>query len=194
MDGSQLQSWGILLSAPRQPGQGTPSFGPVGQALIERDYGAGASSRVEVFLEFDNREAAGLGIPLPAGRLRVSQLDEADDTLEFIGEDVIDHTPRDETVRINLGSAFDVVGERQQVDFQVDTRARRMEETIEIRVRNHKDEAVNVEVLEHAGGDWELVRQSQPSEKVDAETFRFRVPVPARGAARVDYRVRVRWC
>ena len=88
-------------------------------------------------------------MPLPAGRLRVSQLDKADGSLEFIGEDKIDHTPKDELVRVKLGSAFDVVGERRQVDFVVDSKARVMEEEIEVKLRNHKSQAVDVVVKEN---------------------------------------------
>src|SRR5690606_40325416 len=106
------------------------------------------SSRVDTYLTFQNDRASGLGVPLPAGRIRVSRLDPADDSLEFIGEDAIGHTPRDERVRIRLGSAFDVVGERRQVDFRSDSRARWMEEEIEVTLRNHKDEAVEVQVRE----------------------------------------------
>ena len=90
----------------------------------DRDFPAGGERKVDAYLEFRNDKASGLGVPLPAGRIRVSRLDAADNSLEFIGEDVIDHTPRDETVRVQLGSAFDVVGERKQVDFTSDiTRA-----------------------------------------------------------------------
>ena len=86
--------------------------------------GVAMNKKVDVYLEFKNDKAFGLGVPLPAGRLRVSQLDKADGSLEFIGEDKIDHTPKDEQVRVKLGSAFDVVGERRQVDFVVDSKAR----------------------------------------------------------------------
>ena len=83
--------------------------------------GVAMNKKVDVYLEFKNDKQFGLGVPLPAGRLRVSQLDKADGSLEFIGEDKIDHTPKDEQVRVKLGSAFDVVGERRQVNFTVDT-------------------------------------------------------------------------
>ena len=100
-----------------------------------------SNKKVDVYLEFKNDKQYGLGVPLPAGRIRVSKLDAADSSLEFIGEDRIDHTPKDEQVRIKLGSAFDVVGERRQVDFAVDSKARWMEEEIEVKLRNHKDQA-----------------------------------------------------
>ena len=91
--------------------------------MTDRDLGVQSNKKVDVYLEFKNDKQFGLGVPLPAGRIRVSQLDAADTSLEFIGEDSIDHTPKDETVRVKLGSAFDVVGERRQVDFAVDTKA-----------------------------------------------------------------------
>jgi hypothetical protein len=172
-----------------------PGFGIMSAPAIDRDFGIPTNTKVDVYVEFDNRQAAGLGIPLPAGRVRVSQLDANDDTLEFIGEDVIDHTPRDETVLVQLGSAFDVAGERRQVDFQVDMRARQMEETIEIRVRNHKDEAVEVlvrETLFRWGGN-DITEASQRYERKDARTVEFPVQIAREGEAVVRYRVRYDW-
>jgi hypothetical protein len=148
--------------------------------------------KAAVFLDLENREENGLGRPLPRGVVRIYKAD-AEGAQQFVGEERIDHTPRDEKLELKTGLAFDVVGERRQTDFQVLGECR-SETGWAIGVRNHKDEAVEVQVVEHAGGDWELVRQSQPAEKLDAQTFRFRVPVPARGAAQVDYRVRVKWC
>src|SRR5258706_9148119 len=115
------------------------------QPYTERDPGNAANTRVDSYVEFRNDAASGLGVPLPAGRVRVSKLDSADGSLEFIGEDVIGHTPKDETVRLKLGSAFDVVGERRQVDYAVDTHARWVEEEIEIKLRNHKSQDVEVQ-------------------------------------------------
>ena len=98
-----------------------PYFYP--SPYTDRNMGVEMNKKVDVYLEFKNDKQFGLGVPLPAGRLRVSQLDKADGSLEFIGEDKIDHTPKDEQVRVKLGSAFDVVGERRQVNFSVDTDA-----------------------------------------------------------------------
>ena len=98
-----------------------PYFYP--SPYTDRNMGVEMNKKVDVYLEFKNDKQFGLGVPLPAGRLRVSQLDKADGSLEFIGEDKIDHTPKDEQVRVKLGSAFDVVGERRQVNFAVDTTA-----------------------------------------------------------------------
>ncbi len=112
-----------------------------GRAPYEgRDFPSPGSTKVNTYLQFRNDKASGLGVPLPAGRMRVSRLDPADNSLEFVGEDVIDHTPRDERVRVRLGSAFDVVGERKQVNFSSDSKARWMEEEIEVELRNHKDD------------------------------------------------------
>ncbi len=101
----------------------------------DRNFPATGENKVDSYLEFRNDKASGLGVPLPAGRIRVSRLDAADNSLEFIGEDSIGHTPRDEKVRVKLGSSFDVVGERKQVDFRSDNNARWMEEEIEVEVR-----------------------------------------------------------
>jgi hypothetical protein len=172
-----------------------PSYGFLPDPAIDRDFGLPTNTKVDVYLEFDNREPVGLGIPLPAGRIRVSQLDAADDTLEFIGEDIIDHTPKDETVLVKLGSAFDVVGERRQVDFQINSAARRMEETIEIKVRNHKEEAAEVLVRETLFR-WtsnDIVESSHRYRREDARTVEFPVQIPRDGEAVVRYRVRYTW-
>ena len=128
----------------------------------DRDIGVEMNKKVDVYLEFKNDKQFGLGVPLPAGRMRVSQLDKADGSLEFIGEDKIDHTPKDELVRVKLGSAFDVVGERRQVDFTVDTKARWMEEEIEVKLRNHKAQAVDVVVKEnlYRWSNWKILTRT----------------------------------
>ena len=151
--------------------------------------------KVDAYLEFTNDKASGLGMPLPAGRIRVSRLDPDDDSLEFIGEDVIDHTPRDEKVRVKLGSAFDVVGQRKQVDFRSDSNARWMEEEIEVQLRNHKDQDVQVQVREFLfrWSNWSILSSSQPFQKDDARTISFPVKVPKNGSTTVRYRVRYTW-
>jgi hypothetical protein len=172
-----------------------PEYTNFGGRYTERELGLPMNTKVDVYLEFENREAAGLGIPLPAGRMRVSQLDAADDSLEFIGEDVIDHTPKDETVRVALGSAFDVVGERRQVAFSIDTNAERMEETIEVKVRNHKTEPVEVLVREtlYRWTTNTIVETTHEYQREDARTVRFPVTIPPDGEAVVRYRVRYTW-
>lgn len=160
-----------------------------------REFPAIGNSKVASYLQFRNDKASGLGVPLPAGRLRVSRLDPADNSLEFIGEDVIDHTPRDERVRVRLGSAFDVVGERRQVDFSSDSKARWMEEEVEVELRNHKDEAVEVQVREtlFRWNNWKILSSSQPYMKEDANTIAAPVRVAANGSATFRYRVRYSW-
>jgi hypothetical protein len=172
-----------------------PQYLAFGGRYTQRELGVPTNTKVDVYLEFENREAAGLGIPLPAGRMRVSQLDAADDTLEFIGEDVIDHTPKDETVRVALGSAFDVVGERRQVAFNIDTNAKRMDETIEVKVRNHKTEPVDVLVREtlYRWTTHDIVETTHEYQNEDARTVHFPVTIAPDGEAVVRYRVRYTW-
>ena len=135
-------------------------------------------------------------MPLPGGRLRVAKMDPADRSLEFIGEDVIDHTARDETVQVRLGSAFDVVGERRQLDFRIDTTAKWMEEDIEVRVRNQKaDEAVSLIVKEslYRWSAWSITRRSQEFTKEDSRTLHFPVKLAPKAEAVVRYTVRYTW-
>jgi hypothetical protein len=163
--------------------------------VTDRSYGVQSNPKVDVYLRFENVKENGLGVPLPSGRIRVSQLDPADGSLEFIGEDVIDHTPRDEEVLIQLGSAFDVVGERKQIDFRVDTARNWMEEVIEIELRNRKEEPVEVIVKEnlYRWTNWEILETSHEWEKVDARTVHFPVRVDAGEEVQVRYRVRYTW-
>ncbi len=163
--------------------------------VTDRDYGGQSNKKVDVYVEFKNDEKFGLGVPLPAGRIRVSQLDAADQSLEFIGEDIIDHTPKNEMVRIKLGSAFDVVGERKQVDFAVNTSAKWMEEEIEVKLRNHKEMPVTVLVKEnlYRWSNWKIMKKSQDYDKEDARTIYFPVTLAKDGSATVRYRVRYTW-
>jgi hypothetical protein len=161
----------------------------------DRDLGVQANKKVDVYLEFKNDKQFGLGVPLPAGRLRVSKLDDADGSLEFIGEDKIDHTPKDEQVRVKLGSAFDVVGERRQVNFAVDTAAKWVEEEFEIKLRNHKSQPVEVVVKEnlYRWSNWKILTKSHNFVKEDARTIDFPVRVEKDGQTTVRYRVRYTW-
>lgn len=147
--------------------------------------------KVSVFVELANSQASRLGVPLPRGKVRVYKADRSG-SQQLVGEDWIDHTPKDERIRIKMGEAFDVVGERVQRDW------RRLggstyEVEWEISLRNHKKEDVVVSVIEPVPGDWEVLRESQPHEKVEAHTLRYRVAVPKEGAARLTYRVRLRF-
>lgn len=174
---------------------GADLAGYYGSPVLDREIGPTSNTKVDVWLSFRNDKASGMGMPLPAGRIRVSQQHRADGSLEFIGEDTIDHTPNDEDVRVRLGTAFDVVGERRQTDFQLNTRGRVMEEAFEIKVRNHKEQAVTVIVREnlYRWNKWVLLEQSLPSEKKDARTIEFPVRVAAGAEAVVSYRVRYSW-
>jgi hypothetical protein len=167
-----------------------------GAPVMDRTPGMQANKKVDVYLRVKNAASNGLGVPLPAGKIRVSKLDEADRSLEFIGEDLIDHTPRDETVQIKLGSAFDVVGERRQVDFRIDTSAKWIEEDIEVKVRNQKpSETVTVLVREnlYRWTNWTLTRKTHDFTKEDARTIHFPVRISPKGEAVVRYTVRYTW-
>jgi len=163
--------------------------------MTDRNFGVQSNKKVDVYLQFRNDKQYGLGVPLPAGRIRVSKLDAADSSLEFIGEDRIDHTPKDEEVRVKLGSAFDVVGERRQTDFTVDTRAQWMEEQIEIKLRNHKQQPVQVLVKEnlYRWSNWKILSKTHEFTKEDARTLIFPVDVAKDGETLVRYKVRYTW-
>jgi len=144
---------------------------------------------VNVYIQFKNSKENHLGMPLPAGIMRLYKEDE-DGSRQFIGEDKIQHTPKDEDVRLKIGQAFDVVAERIQSDYkQISTRMH--ESAWEITFRNHKDKDVTVGVVEPLFGHWEVIEKSHPFRKVDAHTIRFEVNVPKDGEVKVKYRVRV---
>ena len=146
---------------------------------------------VMVYYKFKNEEKAGLGMPLPAGNVRVYQKDSRGGVL-FAGEDHIEHTPKDEFVIVHIGNAFDVVSERKQTDYKrVDTHTWEME--FEITLRNHKDAPVVVEVNEPIGGDWEMVSSTYKHKKTAAFAAQFEVPVAKNGTAVLKYRIRARW-
>jgi hypothetical protein len=168
---------------------------PYGSPATDRNYGIQSNRKVDVYLGFKNAKEQNMGMPLPAGRIRVSKLDSVDQTLEFIGEDVIDHTPRNEAALIKMGSAFDVVGERRQVNFTVDTTRKTMTEEIEVKVRNQKKEAVTVMVKEnlYRWTNWQITSKSQDYRKDDARTVTFPVKVAAGAEAVVRYSVTYTW-
>jgi hypothetical protein len=146
---------------------------------------------VKVNLWFKNSEANSLGVPLPAGTIRVYQGDSKG-RVQFIGEDQIDHTPKDETIKLYIGNAFDVVAERKQMDYVV-LSPHLVEMAFQIAVRNHKPEPITVEVNEPIGGDWQMLNANFQYEKTAAFAARFTVPVAANGESVLKYRVRVRW-
>jgi hypothetical protein len=151
--------------------------------------GAPLKDNVQVYYQFKNDQKAGLGIPMPAGVLRVYQQDSKGG-LQFVGEDRIAHTPKEETLNVKIGNAFDVVCERNQIDFRkVTTNVYEFE--YEITLRNHKSQAVGVEVNEPVGGTWQMLRSSHQWTKTAAWAAQFNVPVAADGSATLKYRVRV---
>lgn len=159
----------------RRPGDGTSTTG----------------DKLGIVLEVRNTRENRMGMPLPRGKVRVYKGDRTGN-LQFIGEDLVDHTPRDETVRLYIGDAFDVVGERKVMDTrQVSERVQ--EQTVQVTIRNHKDGPAQVAVVEHLRGDWEILRSSHRSEKKDATTVEFPLAVPRDGEVVVTYTVRWRW-
>ena len=151
--------------------------------------GAPMKDVVQVFYQFKNEEKAGLGMPMPSGTVRVYQSDSKGG-VQFVGEDRIDHTPKDETINLKIGNAFDVVCERKQTDFQK-IAGNTYEVEYEVTVRNHKAAPISVEVNEPIGGTWRMLQSSHTWEKTSAWAAQFAVPVSADGAATLKYRVRV---
>jgi hypothetical protein len=166
-----------------------------GAPNLDQGYAATTPGEVGAYLRFDNRKDNGLGVPLPAGRVRVNQLNSADGSLEFIGEDVIGHTPRNEKLNLKLGKAFDIVGERRQTAFSSDSKARWAEESFEISVRNRKQEKVSLRVREYLyrWSSWTITEASHKREDQDARTIDFPLEIAADGEAKVRYTVRYTW-
>ncbi|MBE7420032.1 MAG: DUF4139 domain-containing protein [Ideonella sp.] len=156
----------------------------------------GQKLKAGVYVGFDNRESARLGVPLPKGVVRVYKRDGAGNA-QFVGEDRIDHTPRNEKVRLHLGDAFDVTADKKQTDFKRRERALNagytFESAYELVLRNAKKEAVTVTVREPVPGDWTMLEQNHPHEKVAAGTAQWRIKVPAGGSSTLQYRVLVRY-
>jgi hypothetical protein len=163
-----------------------------GQAFYYHNFqhpGSPLKDVVQVYYQFKNEEKAGLGLPMPAGVVRVYQADSKGG-VQFVGEDRIDHTPKDETLKLKIGNAFDVVCERNQTDFKkVAPSAHEVE--YEITLRNHKNVPVSVEVNEPIGGTWKMLRSSHEWTKTAAWAAQFTVPVAADGTAVLKYRVRI---
>ena len=152
------------------------------------------AGKVQVYREFKNSDANKLGMALPKGKVRFYTQD-GDRQLEFVGENRIDHTPKDEVIRVLTGNSFDLVGERRIVSQTERSAERTATQTIEVKVRNRKKEPVEIRVVEHAsrGGNWTLTAQSQPHEKKDATTFEFRVPLQPDEEKSVTYTIRFIW-
>jgi len=161
------------------------SYGELGQKM-----------KVGVFVEFDNKESAHLGLPLPKGVIRVYKKDGAGNA-QFVGEDRIDHTPRNETVRLKLGEAFDVTADKKQTDFKKLPNPARgnalYESAYEIVLKNAKKEAVTVTVQEPIPADWKMLKESHPHTKAASNTAVWHIKVPADGQATLSYRVQVKY-
>ena len=160
----------------------------------DRGYGTQCNKKVRVMREFVNAETNHLGIALPKGKLRFYRRD-ADGQMEFVGEDKIDHTPRNETIRVTTGNAFDLVGERKQTNFRVDTGDKWMDESFEIKLRNRKKESAEFRVVEHLyrWNNWDITAKSDEFKKTDAQTIEFRVPVKPEEERTVTYTVHYSW-
>lgn len=170
-------------------------WGGHGQPIDGREFGQGGNTKVDVYVRLTNDKASNLGMPLPAGKMRVFQRDEADGSLEFIGEDIIKHTPRDEKVLIRLGSAFDVVGERTQTDFKIDRARRQIVESFKIEIRNRKETPVTVLIRErlYRWNSWEITESTLPFEKVNSGAVQFTVDAAPRMVQTLTYTVRYNW-
>jgi hypothetical protein len=158
------------------------------------NYGTESNPKVWVMLEFKNSKDNGLGMPLPAGRVRFYRHDQ-DGQMEFTGEDKIDHTPSDETVRFYTGNAFDIVGERRRTYFKTNSAERWADEGFEIKLRNHKSTPVEVRVVEHLyrWSNWEISQKSDEFQKNDSKTIEFRVQIPPNQEKIVNYMVHYSW-
>jgi len=153
----------------------------------------GDDSKVKVKLEMLNSKENNMGMALPKGKMRVYKRD-VDGALQFIGEDEIDHTPKDEKVRVLIGNAFDVVGGLKQTSFTDGSNFGKVQKaTYEVSLRNHKDSAVTVTFVGHAGGDWKITSPSMPFTKKNSTTFEFAVPVAKNAESKVTYTVETRY-
>lgn len=166
-----------------------------GGPQTDRNLGTEMNKKVDLYVRFKNSEEQGLGIPLPAGRVRVYKRDDADGNVEFVGEDVIQHTPKEEEILIKMGSAFDIVGERKQTDFQVDLNGHWITESFEIKLRNHKETPATVIVKENLfrWANWQISNASHKWEKQDSRTIHMPVELKAGEEKTLTYTVKYTW-
>ncbi len=161
------------------------SYGDLGQKM-----------KVSVFVEFDNKEAAKMGMPLPKGTMRVYKKDSQGNA-QFVGEDHIDHTPKNETVRLKLGESFDVTADKKQTDFKTLPRPSKgnsaFESAYEIVLKNAKKEKITVTVQEPIPADWKIVSESHTSSKATSNTAAWKIDIPAEGKTTLTYRVQVKY-
>ncbi len=165
-----------------------------GDLNVEPDYGRNSQPDVAIYRELENSKENGLGVPLPAGRTRFYRMDD-DSQLEFTGENTIDHTPKNETVRVYLGNAFDLVGERKRTNFTKHRTMNRMTEAFEIEIRNRSDETATVNIVEHLcrWSNWKIRDENYSYKKKAAQTIEFPVVVEPDGSTTVTYTVEYTW-
>jgi hypothetical protein len=165
-----------------------------GGLTTDQGYGNNGNKKVMVMREFVNAESNHLGVALPKGRLRFYRRD-TDSQLQFVGENEIDHTPRDETIRVTTGNSFDLVGERKATNFKIDTGDKWIDETFEIKLRNHKKEPVEIRTVEHLyrWSNWEITAKSNAFVKTDAQTIEFRLQVQPDEEKTITYTVHYSW-
>jgi hypothetical protein len=174
---------------------GSSDYRFYGGLNYDQGYGQSGNKKILVQREFVNAETNQLGIAMPAGKLRFYRRD-ADSQLQFVGENTIDHTPRNETVRVTTGNSFDLVGERKQTNFRVDTGDKWIDESFEIKLRNRKkDTPVEIRVVEHIyrWSNWEITKKSDDFVKKDSQTIEFRIPVKPDEERTVTYTVHYSW-
>jgi len=172
-------------------GSGKRFYGELNTAM---NPGSKGESGVGIYREFDNTEENGLGIALPAGRIRFYRMDR-DGQMEFTGEDEIDHSPKNETIRVYLGNAFDLVGERTRTNFYKHPSQDMLRESFVIEIRNRGESPARVEVIEPLDrwSNWEIVQTAQTFEKVDAQTVRFNLEVEPDSIESIEYTVEYTW-
>ena len=180
-----------LLDANQVPIEKLFIFSGYPQYYYHRVDQRSAKQKIGVFLELENTKKNNLGMPLPKGTIRVYKEDK-DGSLQFVGEDRIDHTPKDEKFKIKIGEAFDVVGERVQTDYK-HLGYNLYEVAFEVSLRNHKKEDIKVLVEEPIPGDWEMLSNTHPFEKLQAHLIRFEVPVAKDKEVKVKYRIRFKY-
>lgn len=159
-----------------------------------QNYGVNSNPDIEIYREFVNSKGNGLGVALPAGKTRFYRMD-SDGQLEFTGENIIDHTPKNEDIRVYLGNAFDLVGEREQSDYYVDPSRKVIREQFKIQIRNQSEEPVEVQVVEplYRWANWKILKNSHDFDKMDSRTIEFSVPIEAEGVETIRYTVEYRW-
>lgn len=161
--------------------------------IIDQNYLSKSEAKVEAYLSFENSTKNNLGIPLPAGRVRVNTIDLIDDSLEFIGEDSIDHTAKNSSITLKLGNSFDVSGKRKQTSFELAKNS--LKEQFEITINNQKSQSQNIEVIEplYRWSNWQITEHNESYEKLDVSNIKFSLEVPAESTKTIKYTVLYQW-